>query len=39
MCQNRLMGEAFVWGLVAGSSLVLGGVIALRVSISRRRSG
>ena len=33
------MGEAFVWGLVAGSSLVLGGVVALRVSISRRALG
>ena len=28
------MGEAFFWGVVAGSSLVLGGVIGLRFSIS-----
>jgi ZIP family zinc transporter len=28
------MTEAFAWGLVAGSSLLLGGVIALRFSIS-----
>ena len=33
------MGEALLWGLVAGSSLVLGGVVALRVSISRRALG
>ena len=25
------MGEAFFWGLVGGSSLVIGGVVALRV--------
>lgn len=33
------MGEAFVWGLVGGSSLVIGGVIALRVAITRRLLG
>jgi ZIP family zinc transporter len=33
------VGEAFAWGIVAGSSLVLGGVIALRISISRRLLG
>ena len=33
------MGEAFLWGLVGGSSLVIGGVIALRVAISRRLLG
>jgi zinc transporter, ZIP family len=33
------MGEAFVWGLVAGVSLVLGGVIARRLPISRRLLG
>jgi ZIP family zinc transporter len=33
------MGEALLWGMVAGSSLVLGGAIALRVSISRRALG
>ncbi len=33
------MGEAFVWGLVAGSSLVIGGVVALRVAITRRLLG
>src|SRR5688572_33225788 len=33
------MGEAFLWGLVGGSSLVIGGVIALRVAISRRHVG
>jgi zinc transporter, ZIP family len=33
------MGEAFVWGIVAGSSLVIGGVIALRLSISPRLLG
>jgi ZIP family zinc transporter len=26
--------EAFAWGLVAGSSLVLGGLIALRFNLS-----
>lgn len=33
------MGEAFVWGLVAGSSLVLGGLIALWRSIDQRILG
>jgi zinc transporter, ZIP family len=33
------MGEAFVWGVVAGSSLVLGGVIALQAPITRRHVG
>jgi len=33
------MGEAFLWGAVAGSSLVLGGPIALRFPISRRLLG
>ena len=33
------MGEAFLWGLVGGSSLVLGGVIALRAPITRRHVG
>ncbi|HEY7560651.1 MAG TPA: hypothetical protein VH650_00610 [Gaiellaceae bacterium] len=33
------MGEAFLWGLVAGSSLVIGGAIALRAPITRRHVG
>jgi ZIP family zinc transporter len=33
------MGEAFVWGVVGGSSLVIGGVVALRVTITRRFLG
>ena len=33
------MLEALAWGLLAGSSLVLGGVIALRVGISRKVLG
>lgn len=33
------MGEAFLWGILAGSSLVLGGLRALRASISRRLLG
>jgi zinc transporter, ZIP family len=33
------VGEAFIWGLVAGTSLVVGGVIALRFSMSRRALG
>jgi zinc transporter, ZIP family len=33
------MGEAFLWGTVAGSSLVLGGLIALRFTLSRRLLG
>jgi hypothetical protein len=28
------MREAFLWGLVGGSSLVIGGVIARRVSLT-----
>jgi zinc transporter, ZIP family len=31
--------EAFLWGLVGGSSLVLGGLIALRAPITRRHVG
>ena len=30
---RRVKGEAFAWGIVAGSSLVLGGLIALRFKI------
>ena len=33
------MGEAFLWGTVAGASLVVGGVVALRVSLTRRVVG
>jgi len=33
------MGEAFVWGTVAGASLVVGGVVALRVSLTRQIVG
>ena len=33
------MGEAFAWGIVASSSLLLGGVIALRFRISSRTLG
>jgi zinc transporter, ZIP family len=33
------MGEALFWGLVAGSSLIVGGAFALRFDISRRRLG
>jgi ZIP family zinc transporter len=33
------MAEAFFWGIVAGSSLVLGGVLALRVPIGPRVLG
>ena len=33
------MGEAFGWGVVAGSSLLLGGLIALRFKISERLLG
>ncbi len=33
------MGEAFAWGLVAGGSLVLGALIALRFQISERLLG
>jgi ZIP family zinc transporter len=33
------MGEAFFWGLVGGSSLVIGGVIARRLPITKRQVG
>jgi zinc transporter, ZIP family len=33
------MGEAFFWGLVGGSSLVIGAIVALRVAITRRLLG
>ncbi len=33
------MGEAFVWGVVGGSSLVIGGLLALRVRMTRRLLG
>jgi ZIP family zinc transporter len=33
------MGEAFLWGAVGGSSLVVGGILALRVSLTRRQLG
>jgi ZIP family zinc transporter len=33
------MGEAFLWGTVAGSSLVIGGIVALRAPITRRHVG
>jgi ZIP family zinc transporter len=33
------MGEAFLWGVVAGSSLIIGGAIALRAPITRRHVG
>ena len=33
------MGEAFFWGIVASSSLILGGVVAHRVRVSRRILG
>ena len=33
------MGEAFFWGIVAGSSLILGGLFAYRFSIGRRTLG
>jgi ZIP family zinc transporter len=33
------MLEAFAWGLVAASSLLIGGVLALRVTVSRRVLG
>jgi ZIP family zinc transporter len=33
------MGEAFLWGTVAGASLILGGFVALRVSLTRRIVG
>jgi ZIP family zinc transporter len=33
------MGEAFLWGTVAGASLVIGGIVAIRVSLTRRAVG
>jgi hypothetical protein len=33
------MGEAFFWGLVGGSSLVIGGAIARHASLTRRHVG
>ena len=33
------MRESFLWGIVAGSSLVLGGLLALRFPIGRRTLG
>ena len=33
------MGEAFLWGVVGGSSLVIGGSIARRVSLTARHVG
>jgi ZIP family zinc transporter len=33
------MGEAFFWGIFASSSLILGGVIALRIAVGRRALG
>jgi ZIP family zinc transporter len=33
------MGEAFLWGAVAGSSLVFGGLVALKAPITRRQVG
>ena len=33
------MGEAFHWGAIAGASLVLGGFVALRFSLTRRQLG
>jgi len=33
------MGEAFLWGAVAGASLVIGGIVALRAPITRRHVG
>ncbi len=33
------MGEAFLWGTVGGSSLIVGGVAALRLSLTRRILG
>jgi ZIP family zinc transporter len=33
------MGEAFLWGTVGGSSLVVGGLVALRVSLTPRLLG
>lgn len=33
------MGEAFLWGTVGGASLVVGGIAALRFSLTRRQLG
>jgi zinc transporter, ZIP family len=33
------MGEAFAWGILAGSSLLVGGLVALRFEIERRLLG
>jgi ZIP family zinc transporter len=33
------MAEAFDWGLLASSSLVLGGILALKLPIGRRTLG
>jgi ZIP family zinc transporter len=33
------MGEAFLWGTVGGASLVVGGIVALRFSLTRRWLG
>ena len=33
------MGEAFLWGLIGGSSLVIGGVLAIAFRISLRTLG
>jgi ZIP family zinc transporter len=33
------MGEALLWGLVASSSLIVGGVLALRLPIASRTLG
>jgi zinc transporter, ZIP family len=33
------MGEAFLWGAVAGSSLLFGGLIARKAPITRRHVG
>jgi zinc transporter, ZIP family len=33
------MGNAFLWGLLATSSLILGGIIATRISISKKLLG
>src|SRR5262249_460604 len=37
--RTSLMAASFFWGILAGSSLVLGGAIALTVSLSRRALG
>jgi ZIP family zinc transporter len=33
------MGEAFLWGVVGGSSLVIGGAMARRLPLTRRHVG